>query len=321
MQTPEDTKPMEDTQMLVDDAKSVAPDATEQSKISESVSNITISDAFAEYQANHPIVTVCIMTPSYGNVCCVPFTNSLLKTFALFAQLKIAVYIEFCGNDSLVSRARNNLVGRAMFNPNVTHLMFIDSDLAWNPVDIVRMIIADKELIGGIYPLKKYNWDLAVSNDDPAAAAGDTLNEWFSKKNTTGFTRDMSAGKFLQCKLLKYNVNYASATVTITNNCAKVKHLPTGFMLIQRNTIERMAKGYPETKYTDDIGFLKTAEENKYAYALFDCGVVDDHYYSEDWMFCDRWSKIGGDTWIDVGVSLVHYGQEAFEGTLMSSLV
>ena len=48
-------------------------------------------------------------------------------------------------------------------------------------------------------------------------------------------------------------------------------------MMIQRNVIEKMTTSYHSTKYTDDINFL-TTDENKYAYALFDCGVVDDHY-------------------------------------------
>ena len=55
---------------------------------------------------------------------------------------------------------------------------------------------------------------------------------------------------------------------------------------------------YPSTKYSDDVGFL-TENENKYAYALFDCGVEDGHYLSEDWMFCNRWRKINEDVFVD----------------------
>jgi len=82
-------------------------------------------------------------------------------------------------------------------------------------------------------------------------------------------------------------VNYISKEVKIKNNLTRVKHVATGFMMIHRDVIEKMTKSYSATKYTDDVNFL-TADENKYAYALFDCGVVDDHYLSEDWMFCNR---------------------------------
>ena len=55
-----------------------------------------------------------------------------MKTKDLFQQLGIELHTEFCKNDSLVSRARNNLVARAMSNPNTTHMLFIDNDITWD---------------------------------------------------------------------------------------------------------------------------------------------------------------------------------------------
>ena len=74
-----------------------------------------------------------------------------------------------------------------------------------------------------------------------------------------------------------------------------------------------MQLSYSSTKYTDDNGFL--------SYALFDGGVVNGKYLSEDWMFCDRWKKIGGSLWIDVSINLTHTGIEDFQGSLISSLL
>ena len=61
--------------------------------------------------------------------------------------------------------------------------------------------------------------------------------------------------------------------------------------------------------------------ENNYAYALFDCGVEDDHYLSEDWLFCNRWKKIGGSIWLDVSINLTHTGVENFNGCFISSIL
>jgi hypothetical protein len=296
------------------------PADAEPESLKETQFQSSLEDMVAEYLKFLPKPQLVIMTPCYGNTCHVPYLNCIVATISLFSQLGISVLLEFCSNDSLVSRARNNLVARAMSNEANTHFMFIDSDIAWNPQDIVRMILANKPLIGGIYPLKKYNWDRMAAGAE-GETPGQVLDGWFAAKDKSGFTRQMSAGKYIQSKLLKFNVNYAGNTLRIAQNCAQVKHLPTGFMLIQRDTFMRMMAAHPETKYTDDIGFLTTPEQNKYAYALFDCGVVDNHYYSEDWMFCDRWCKMGGEAFMDVGVSLAHSGQETFEGTIMSSLV
>jgi hypothetical protein len=108
--------------------------------------------------------------------------------------------------------------------------------------------------------------------------------------------------------------------IQIENNLTKVKHLATGFMMMQRSMLDKMMLAFPFTKYTDDCGFLRN-HENKYAYALFDCGVEDGHYLSEDWLFCNRWCKIGGEIMLDVSVNLTHTGQENFNGSFISSII
>jgi hypothetical protein len=120
--------------------------------------------------------------------------------------------------------------------------------------------------------------------------------------------------------MLSYNVNYLEPVLRIVDNIAKVRHIATGFMLIQRNTLTEMMSAFPHTKYTDDVGFLG-GDENKYAYALFDCGVEEGHYFSEDWLFCHRWTKMGGDVYIDVTVSLTHTGIEDYNGSYVSSIL
>ena len=108
--------------------------------------------------------------------------------------------------------------------------------------------------------------------------------------------------------------------MAVNNNIAEVKHIATGFMLIKKNVIELMSESYNSTKYTDDVGFLNT-EENNYAYALFDCGVINNHYYSEDWLFCHRWTNLNGSIYVDVTVNLTHTGINDFKGCYLSSIL
>jgi hypothetical protein len=257
---------------------------------------------------------LCILTPCYGSVCYVNFVHCLMQTNFLFQQLNIPLTIEFCKNDSLVSRARNNLVAKAMSTPSVTHILFIDNDITWDPADVLKLLISDKSLIGGVYPLKKYNWEKIV---DPQ---GDLMRRMIERKNNSSMSGIVSDIDFVQNNLLKYNTNFLDSTITIQNNLTKVRHIATGFMMFKRATIEMMAKAYPTTKYTDDVGFLH-GDENKYAYALFDCGVEDNHYYSEDWLFCHRWSKMGGNIYMDVSINLKHTGLEDYSGSFISSVI
>jgi hypothetical protein len=252
-----------------------------------------------------------ILTPCYGSVCFVNFVACLLQTIPLFNSFGIPIRVEFCRNDSLVSRARNNLIAKAMFDESATHFMFIDADITWNPVDLLRLLIANKPLVGGVYPIKNYNFgNLAGDN---------TVNGWLEHKRKTDFNNVVSDADYIQNRMLRYNINYISNVLEVKNNLTQVKHLATGFMLIQRQVIEKMSKAFPSTKYTDDVGFLH-GDENKYAYALFDCGVEEGHYFSEDWLFCSRWTKMGGQIWIDVTINLTHTGIEDYKGSFLASI-
>jgi len=254
-----------------------------------------------------------ILTPCYGGTAFVTYMESLIQTFSMCKDFGLRMKIHFCKNDSLVSRARNNLIAKAMSDPTTTHMLFIDADITWDPVDILKLILADKGIVGGIYPLKSYKWD-DVSSDP------NFIKSLMERKQNSQLKNIMSDKDFFKTNLVKYNVNYESTTLNVSNNLAKVRHLATGFMMIKREVIETMCKGFPQTKYTDDVGFLH-GEENKYAYALFDCGVEDDHYFSEDWMFCHRWTKMGGGVYIDVTINLDHTGVETYKGSYISSVM
>ena len=273
----------------------------------------TLSEQLAKYiLCNKP--KLYILTPCYGGMCHLNYLCSLMKTIEIFKLYNFPIQIEFCRNDSLISRARNNLIAKAMIDPEMTHILFIDNDITWNPTDIFKLILSDKNLIGGVYPLKNYFWDKILSSNN----ALDKLLE--RRNNNSILSRLYSEEDFLKQNLLKYNVNYINSNIDIDNNIAEVKHIATGFMMIQRITIQKMMLQYHDTKYIDDVSFLSKTE-SQYAYALFDCRVEDNHYLSEDWLFCNRWAKIGGKIYMDVSIDLVHTGQEDYKGSYISTIL
>jgi hypothetical protein len=260
-------------------------------------------------QTNKPYVY--ILTPCYGGVCNTQYTISLLNTILFLKNIGIRYNIQFCNNDSLVSRARNNLIGISMLDKEATHFLFIDSDIVWNPTDIIKLIVADKELIGGIYPKKSYNFDKLIDNPNFL----DSLTELKTKYN---LSKDKVT--ILKSNLVSYNLNYKHNELNIVNNLIQVRHLATGFMLIKREVIEKMMIMYSETKYIDDTGFIPP-ELSTNTFALFDGGVIDSHYFSEDWLFCHRWENIGGKIWVDISIDLTHIGVESYSGSLITNIL
>jgi len=266
----------------------------------------------AEYvEKNKPVLY--ILTPCYGSMCYVNYTICLIHTLNLLKQLNIQTMVEYCRNDSLVSRARNNLVAKAMTNRSTTHILFIDTDITWDPWDVVKLLLDNESLVGGVYPLKRYGWEKITTNPE-------IISKWIAKKNEFPVLKGHSDEQIIQHNLLRYNINYVSPNLSINKNLAEVRHLATGFMMIKRATIEKMMKAFPSTKYVDDVSFLEPAE-NEFAFALFDCGVEDGHYLSEDWMFCNRWRNMGGKVFINVGINLTHSGIEDYRGSFVTSFL
>lgn len=293
------------------------PDSTGLKKTVISENN-SFEDRIKNYVEKYQPV-VYILTPCYASLCYVNYILCLLATKELFEKYKIGFKVEFCKNDSLVSRARNNLIAKAMSNPLMTHMIFIDADITWTPIDILKLVVADKPLVGGLYPLKNYNWGALIA-DEKNPYNSNPVQSLINKKNKSQFRDLIDDESMVQFNLLKYNVNYLSNTISIEQNLTQVKHLATGFMMMQRCIIGKMSQAFPSTKYVDDVGFLRN-NENDFAYALFDCGVEEGHYFSEDWLFCHRWTKMGGEIYIDVSIALSHTGTEDYKGNYLATLI
>ena len=94
-----------------------------------------------------------------------------------------------------------------------------------------------------------------------------------------------------------------------------------GFQLIRRGALERMIAAYPERhfKSVHDLpmsGSRRDAAPSANLFALFDCIIDPDTgaYLSEDYSFCLRWRRIGGEIWIDAASKLTHAGPYEFVG-------
>jgi hypothetical protein len=259
-------------------------------------------------------IKLIILTPCYGGITHVNYMICLINTIELFKNVGISLHIEFCKNDSLITRARNNLIAVGMNIPDATHFMFIDNDITWNPIEIIKLLISNKDVVGGVYPLKSYKWDKLLNMED------DSITNIINKKRENNeVLKYFDNETILKSQLLKYNMNVYNAELKIENNITEIRHLPTGFMMLKREVIEQMSTVYKDTKYCDDIGFLNR-DQDKYAYALFDTGILDGHYLSEDWLFCERWTKIGGKIHMDVSILLTHTGMEDYTGCFILSV-
>ena len=100
-----------------------------------------------------------IGTPMYGGQCAGLYTKSTNDLSMLCSSHKIPMKYYFLFNESLVQRARNYIVDEFL-RSDCTHLLFIDSDIGFDPRDgseyVVLISTPITVMMSGDHPL--WSW-------------------------------------------------------------------------------------------------------------------------------------------------------------------
>lgn len=122
---------------------------------------------------NFKNVHLHIGIPCYGGMVSEPTMTSFLRFTLLAAQVGLQWSLDTMVNESLVTRARNNLMAKMMTNEKATHFMFIDADIRFQPDSILHMIACDKDVIGGLYPKKALPVNYVINLQPQTKVQGD----------------------------------------------------------------------------------------------------------------------------------------------------
>jgi len=97
--------------------------------------------------------SIMVATPMYGGMCTGNYVAGLLGTVNMMKQLQVPIYWAQITNESLITRARNELT-RLFLEKGMDYLMFIDADISFDGRAVATLLAADKDIICGIYPKK-----------------------------------------------------------------------------------------------------------------------------------------------------------------------
>lgn len=233
---------------------------------------------------------ILLAVPCYGSQLTQPFVQCLLN---LLSQTQVIGLIDFLPGDSLVNRARNNLVhnflhgypdgqgNRVLYD----WLLFLDADLVFQ-AESVQMLydLATSRGPGvycGTYPIKQLK-PKVVFNNMPGCKPG-------------------------------------------PDGVVEVREAGTGFMLIHRDVFAQMIEKFgDEIRFETDMGDTKAPRTIKYDF--FTVGVRKDpilgykRFLSEDWYFCQRWREIGGKILMQTKIQCGHIGNFMFPGNAQEIL-
>lgn len=282
---------------------------------------------------------LCIATPMYGGNCSAQYCQGMIALTEVFNryQLPMFKWITF-SNESLITRARNYSV-EDFLKTDCTHLMFIDADIQFHPMDVlyllaVSLVESDKNIICGPYPKKI----IAMEKVKQAVDKG------IGEKNVDELFD--YAGDFVFSPL---------ASEVDVEKPFEVLESGTGFMMIQRQVFETFAKAHPELLYRPDHKrnegfdgkkmitgfFMDPLSHQKYYHLAYEeiknCLNLNDvpeilnkyeeliqqdkrRHLSEDYYFCQECRNLGFKVWLCPWLKLNHVGTHVFTGNLVNLL-
>jgi hypothetical protein len=243
-------------------------------------------------------IHLVVATPCFGGQVSSIYAGSvfhLQRSVRSRSNIDLAVLMG--DGDALITRARANLVTLFLDNPSATHLLFVDADIGFTPDQVYRLIESEADVVAGVYPIKRINWDKARRMLDSGRPA-------------------------MPSATLDYVLEIEDPDhVVAVNGFTRVRYAGTGFLMIRRRALEKMCENpaYASLQFFREHSIDALAGSPN-RFALFDC-MIDQStgtYLSEDFAFCKRWTDIGGEIWADIESRLDHVGPSVFHGDISS---
>jgi len=244
-----------------------------------------------------------LATPMYGGNCVGMYTRAVADLAAICAKYQIPLQLYFLFNESLITRARNYCADEFL-RSDATHMLFIDSDIGFNPQDVLALLAmqdddSDYDVIGAPYPKKCISWekiklavDKGIADEDPNRLEKFVGDYVFNPK---GGQREIPIGQPVE-----------------------VMEIGTGFMMIRRKTFDKYKEVFPNLHYKPDHIRTEAFDGSREIMAYFDCIIdpVSKRYLSEDYMFCYNVQKADMKVWFCPWMQTQHVGTYVFGGSL-----
>lgn len=305
--------------------------------MSEQQSPVQISISIEELRKR----SLFLATPMYGGQCSGMYCRSVADLTAAATQYGIKIQMYFLFNESLITRARNYCADEFL-RSDCTHMLFIDSDIGFNPQDVLAMMAISAEdseydILGAPYPKKTIAWEKIKMAVDKGLA-DDNPNDL-----------DKYIGDYV------FNPKGGMAQIPI-HQPVEVMEIGTGFMMFRKKALQQMAEKFPHFAYKPDHVRTEHFDGSREIMTFFDCSVdrgyyitdlknvFDDlkagkidakkaveeynklidiesksskRYLSEDYKFCYDAAKAGLKVWLCPWMRTQHAGTYVFGGSLL----
>ena len=204
---------------------------------------------------------------------------------------------------SLVTQGRNLCVSNFLNKKEYTHMLFIDSDISFDPSSVFKLLKCNKDVVSIPYPMKTINWNKVHGRIQ------DQKDININDLSKSGFTYPIKVED--------------QQSITVSKGIMEVTHAPTGFMLIKKEAILKMVEKYPHLKIKQPTIMNGEAKDTDNLWNFFDTWFDQEtnKYYGEDFAFCQKWRDIGGKCYCYVDDFITHVGEYSYEGKFIDELI
>ena len=221
--------------------------------------------------------SVFIAMPCYDSV----KINTMLSVVKLVQQLGrsgIETGIHTM-KSPLIHQARNYLTS-VFLTTQYQYMLFIDSDVEFEPEAVIRMMVAKKRIVCTPYRVKSADIDKHI------------------------YTVEFKDPKNI---------------LVLAEGLDEIEAGPTGLMLIDRKVFERIIKNHPELKIMNKAT-PKAEKSHEFYYNFFDFGFNNGYAMGEDVSFCRLARDNDFRIFANIESSTTHHGAYAWKGMFGESL-
>lgn len=252
-------------------------------------------------------VRILICTPCVGESVTTTYVGSILKLQShRFRNRDVAFSFKFL-SISDVYKSRNYFAALFMEKAVFTHLLFIDSDMGFEPQLIEKMLNFDKDLTAALCPYRERDpvkfHGVARKIDDP----------YLAERLSLDF---VSGGDIVRAAGTPEDPQYR-----VTNGFVRVNSIGAGIMLVRRSVFERLRELYPDLIGPEQqMPYAKMGLTQRVHQCFSPVRTPDGNFLSEDKSFCARWTSSGGEIWACVDENIAHVGPSTYEGAYIERM-
>ncbi|MFC6791290.1 hypothetical protein ACFQE0_17685 [Methylobacterium komagatae] len=244
-----------------------------------------------------------VATPVYGAACYMPYVTGLLSLQRACAEAGIAFEYFYVSGTALLHEHRNVAAAAFLNHTDLSHMLYIDADIGFEGVDIVRMFAEQRDVVLGPYPAKHINWTAIIES---------------ARQRPDLTPREIAL------HMADYSTNFYGLGDNSSFSGDRLNEIHgggAGLMMIARSALISMDAAYPmaRSRFPDAYRHLVPNVETLVEFFGFD-REPDGRLLSEDLTFCKRWRDIGGRVYAAPWVRTTHVGPFYFQGDLPALL-